>query len=339
MAHFVGIDLHRNSSQVVALDEGGERVFSRKLCNRPQVIIDVLSRLREPRVAVEATYGWEWLIELLEDHGIAHTLSHPTATKAIAAARVKTDAVDATTLAQLVRVDMLPAAYIASREIRDERGVIRHRVALTQLRTSLKNRVHAVIAAHGGRIAYHDLFGPGGRRELARLPVRPAARSRIASYLRLIDQLDAEITATRHEISQIAKRHPEVTLLEQIPGVGEFTATVIITEIADHTRFPTAKKLASWAGLAPVVRNSATTTRIGHISKHGCPHLRWVLVQAAHTAIRKPGPLADMHTRIRQRRGTNIATVAVARRILQLAYYALRDGEIRCLTPPQANAA
>jgi hypothetical protein len=91
MAHLVGIGLYRNSSQVVALDEEGERVFSRKLSNCPQVIVDVLSRLREPHVAVEATYGWEWLIELLEDHGIAHTLSHPTATKAIAAARVRTD--------------------------------------------------------------------------------------------------------------------------------------------------------------------------------------------------------------------------------------------------------
>jgi transposase len=87
MAHFVGIDLHRNTSQVVALDERGERVFSRKVPNRPQVIIDVLRQLTEPEVAVEATYGWEWLIELLEDHGITHTLSHPTATKAIAAAR------------------------------------------------------------------------------------------------------------------------------------------------------------------------------------------------------------------------------------------------------------
>jgi transposase len=252
---------------------------------------------------------------------------------------VKTDAVDATTLAQLCRIDMLPAAYIAPREIRDERGVIRHRVALTQLRTSLKNRVHAVIAAHGGRLVYHDVFGPGGRGELANLPVRPAARSRIESYLRLIDQLDAKITATRHEITLIAQRHPQTTLLEKIPGVGQFTATVLITEIADHTRFPNAKKLASWAGLAPTVKNSNATTRIGHITKQGCPHLRWVLVQAAHTAIRTPGPLADMHTRIRDRRGTNIATVAVARRILELAYYALRDGEIRCLKPPQANAA
>jgi transposase len=332
MSHFVGIDLHRNRSHLVAVDEAGERVWSRRVRNDPGRVLDALAELDDPRVAVEATYGWEWLVELLEDHDISHELSHPKATKAIASARVKTDAVDAATLAQLLRVGMLPTAYIASREVRDLRGVIRHRVGLTQLRTSLKNRVHALIASHGGTLAHTDLFGVGGRKELDQIPVRAAARQRIESYLRLIDHLTVEINTARAQIEQAAQHDPHVGVLTQIPGVGVFTAMVITTEVADHTRFPSAKHITSWAGLAPVVRNSDRTTRIGHISKQGCVHLRWALVQAAHTAVRKPGPLHDTYHRIAPRRGKNIATIAVARRILELAYFGLRDNEIRCLT-------
>ena len=97
----------------------------------------------EARVALEATYGWEWLAELLEDAGYELHLAHPLRTKAIAAARVKTDAVDARTLAHLLRADLLPEAYIAPRELRDLRELLRHRVALTRMRSALKNRVRA----------------------------------------------------------------------------------------------------------------------------------------------------------------------------------------------------
>ncbi len=338
MAHFVGIDLHRNRSHVVALNERGEQVLSRRINNCARSVLECLEGLDEPRVAVEATYGWEWLVELFEDHQIDHALSHPSATRAIASARVKTDAIDAQTLAALLRVDMLPCAYVASREIRDVRGLIRHRVGLTQIRTSLKNRVHAVVASHGGSIVHSDLFGPGGRKELARMPLRAAAAERIESYLRIIGHLDLEIDTARRRIDQLAKDHPQVPALTAIPGVGPFIAMIIISEVADHTRFPNPRRLASWAGLAPTVRNSDRTTRIGHISRQGSVFLRWGLVQAAHVAVRRPGPLAQMHIRIKDRRGANIATVAVARRILHLAYYALRDGEIRCLTQTHHDA-
>lgn len=85
---------------------------------------------------MEATYGWEWLAELLEDAGYELHLAHPLRTKAIASARVKTDAVDARTLAHLLRADLLPEAYVAPRELRDLRDLLRQRVVLTQMRSS-----------------------------------------------------------------------------------------------------------------------------------------------------------------------------------------------------------
>jgi len=333
MSHFVGFDLHRNRSHVCVIDEDGGVVASRGVANDPRRVLDVLAGWDDPQVAVEATYGWEWLIELLEDHGISHTLSHPARTRAIATARVKTDAIDAETLAQLHRTGFLPESYIASRDIRDLRGLVRHRVSLTHARTSMKNRVRALVAALGCHPAHTELFGPAGRAELEAMGFRPDQRERIDALLRVITMFDAEIrVATDLITSHVDDHQREVEVLTRIPGVGVFTALVIIAEVADITRFPTAKHLVSWAGLAPTVRNSSTTTRIGHISRHGSPILRWVLVQAAHVAVRTPGPLRDTHERIAARRGKNIATCAVAGRILKLAYHGLRDREIRCLT-------
>src|SRR5215216_6031036 len=168
---YVGIDLHRKSSQIAVLGEEGGELVSRRIVNDPATFLDLLGQLEEPRVALEATYGWEWLADLLEDAGYELHLAHPLRTKAIAAARVKTDAVDARTLAHLLRTDLLPEAYVAPRELRDLRDLLRHRIALTQMRSALKNRVHALIAKHGVQHGYSDLFGASGREFLAELEV------------------------------------------------------------------------------------------------------------------------------------------------------------------------
>jgi transposase len=140
----VGIDLHRKRSHVAVIDVDGSEVLSRRVVNDPQAFLELLAEIDgESKIALEARYGWEWLAELLEDAGYELQLAHPLRTKAIAAARVKTDAVDARTLAHLLRADLLPEAYVAPRELRDLRDLLRHRVALTQMRSALKNRVHA----------------------------------------------------------------------------------------------------------------------------------------------------------------------------------------------------
>jgi transposase len=332
--HSVGIDLHRSRSHVAVLDADGQQLVSRRITNHPAAFLELLAGVEgDCRVALEATYGWEWLADVLEDAGYELHLAHPTRTKAIAAARVKTDAVDARTLAHLLRADLLPEAYIATRELRDLRDLLRHRVALTRMRSALKNRVGAVLAKHGIQRPYSDLFGPGGRRFLAALDLREAPRRRLDSMLCLIDDFTREIEATTAEIEQRAAADPYVEVLCQIRGVGRYIAMLIIAEIGDVTRFPSARHLCSWAGLAPTVRNSDQRVRLGHISGQGSPTLRWALVEAAQHAGRGSGPLRHTYDRITKRRGKQIAKVAIARQILTLCYYGLRDGEIRCLAP------
>src|SRR5436190_13339038 len=163
----VGIDLHRKRSHVAALDEHGGELFSRRIGNAPDTFLALLGELDgESKIALEATYGWEWLAELLEDAGYELHLAHPLRTKAIASARVKTDAGDARTLAHLLRADLLPEAYVAPRELRE---LLRHHIGLTRVRTALKNRVHALLARQGIQRGRAELFGPRGRRFLGEL--------------------------------------------------------------------------------------------------------------------------------------------------------------------------
>jgi transposase len=268
----VGIDLHRSRSQVAVLDDTGKQVVSRRITNSPDAFLELLGGVEgDCRVAVEATYGWEWLADLLQGAGYELHLAHPTRTKAIAAARVKTDAVDARTLAQLLRADMLPEAYIASPPLRDLRDLLRHRVALTRIRSALKNRVGAILAKHGIERAHSDLFGPGGRRFLAGLALRDAPRRRLDSLVALVDDLTREIEATSFEIDARADADPYVDVLCQIRGVGRYIAMLIIAAVGDISRFPSARHLCSWAGLTPTVRNSDQRVRPSATSPDRAP--------------------------------------------------------------------
>jgi transposase len=328
---WVGIDLHRRRSQIAIIDEHGELTLQKRIATDRETFTELLGEPDGAHVALEATYGWEWLAELLTDAGYDVHLAHPLRTRAIAAARVKTDAVDARTLAHLLRTGMLPEAYIAPPELRDLRDLLRHRATLVHLRTSIKNRVHALLARQGILPEHTDLFGKTGREYLVALELPDAPRRRLDSLIALICDFDREMTDTTSEIDQRAKADERVKLLCQIRGIGPYTAMLIIAEIGEVKRFPTAKHLCQWADLTPTVRSSDGKARLGHISRQGSTILRWALCEAAQHTPTGGGPLRTQYERIAKRRGSKIAKVAVARQILTLCYYGLRDGEIRCL--------
>ncbi len=331
---WVGVDLHRRRSQVAIIDADGELTLSKRIPTGRETFTELLGDPHGTHVALEATYGWEWLAELLEDAGFDVHLAHPLRTRAIAAARVKTDAVDAKTLAHLLHPGLLPEAYIAPpelRDLRDLRDLLRHRATLVHLRTSIKNRVHALLARQGILPEFSDLFGTAGREYLAVLGLPDGPRRRLDSLISLISDFDREIIDTTSEIDQRAKADERVKLLCQIRGIGPYTAMLIIAEIGEVKRFPTAKHLCQWAGLTPTVRSSDGKARLGHISRQGSTILRSALCEAAQHTPTGGGPLRAQYERIAKRRGSKIARVAIARQILTLCYYGLRDGEIRCL--------
>jgi transposase len=150
MTVYVGMDVHRKRSQVAIVDDAGVPQRNRNLANDPAKLVPILGALAPGTpVAFEAAYGWGWLVELLEELDLEPHLVHPSRCKAIASARLKNDKVDAATLAQLLRADLLPEAWIAPQATRDLRALLRHRASLVRLSTSLKNRVHAVLADRG----------------------------------------------------------------------------------------------------------------------------------------------------------------------------------------------
>jgi Transposase IS116/IS110/IS902 family/Transposase len=230
-------------------------VLNRNLLNDPAELTALLGRLAQGTpVAFEAAYGWGWLADLLEELGLEPHLVHPNRCKAIASARLKHDKVDARTLAHLLRTDLLPQAWIAPQAVRDQRALLRHRVALVQVATSLRNRVHAVLADRGLRVEQR-LWSASGRAWLAALDLPPVQRALVDDRLALIDALDPIVARLERDLRARAKPDPRVTALMALPGVGQITAMTLVAEIGDITRFATARKLCAWAGLTPQVRN------------------------------------------------------------------------------------
>jgi len=265
------MDVHRKRSQVAIVDDAGVQQRNRNLANDPAKLIPVLGALPTGTpVAFEAAYGWGWLVDLLEELELEPHLVQPSRCKAIASARWKNDKVDAATLAQLLRADLLPEAWIAPQATRDLRALLRHRASLVRMGTAGKNRVHAVLADRG--IPDHSSLWTGpGRAWLADLELPATPRGIIQDCCGLLDALATPIGRLEREIAGLAKPDPRVQALMVLPGVGRLTAMTLVAEIGDIARFPTARKLCAWAGLTPQVGNSDRKVRHGHITNRARP--------------------------------------------------------------------
>jgi transposase len=268
---------------------------------------------------------------VLQDAGARVHLAHPLGVKGFAYRRVKNDQRDAADLADLLRMGRLPEAYVAPPAVRELRELVRHRAKLVALRSGLKAGVHGVLAKQGVHIPVTDLFGVGGRRLLTAAGLDGAYLARVNAYCRLINALSFEIDAVSGQLRARLCAHPGYLAIQQVPGVGPVLAAVFVAEIGEAARFPDAARLVSWAGLTPRHRESDATVRRGPITKQGSGLVRWAAIEAAQKMPASAGWLVSSRARIGERRGRNVATVAVARKLLTLVYYGLRDGHVRAL--------
>jgi transposase len=340
---FVGIDLHRHRSVIVRQDTDGHQLSITRISNDPAALAQEISKAGTgPEVVLEATYGWYWAADVLADAGAHVHLAHPLGIKGMSSRRVKTDARDATDLVDLLRMHRLPEAWIAPPPLRELRELVRHRVKLVQQRSGLKASVHAVLAKQGLTLPVSDLFGVRGQQVLAAAPLDAAYRARVNSLCRLIGEYDFEIDLVSRLVTTRLARDPDYApgyrVIQQIPGIGPILAAVFTVEIGDVHRFRGARQVCSWAGLTPKHRESDTTVRRGPITKQGSRLVRWAAVEAAQKVPASCAWIAGARAGIMLRRGRNIATVAVARKLLTLVYYGLRDGHIRALTPAVGQA-
>jgi transposase len=178
MSVYVGMDVHRKRSQIAVVDDAGTERRNRNVPNDPAELVPILGALPPGTpVAFEAAYGWGWLVDLLDELELEPHLVHPSRCKAIASARLKNDKVDARTLAQLLRADLLPEAWIAPQQVRDQRALLGHRAWLGRVVTAAKGRVHAVLADRGVRSS----SGCGRLRGEPGWPAWPCQPSRVPS--------------------------------------------------------------------------------------------------------------------------------------------------------------
>src|SRR5213595_1690456 len=208
MSVYVGIDVHRKRSQVAVIDADGEVLANRNVPNGAEPILGMIGGLPPGTpAAFEAGFGTGWLVELLEDYGFDPHLVHPLRCKAIASARLKNDKAGAAILAQLLRADLLPEAWIAPPQVRQLRALLRHRASLVRLGTQLRNRIHAVAADHGYDRAASYWTGPG-RGWLAELPLPPVSREIVNDCLAFTDALAPVIERLDAELRRHARADP-----------------------------------------------------------------------------------------------------------------------------------
>ena len=329
---YVGIDVHKKMCQAAIIDEEGELLDEIRFRNDVEGIEDFAMKLTtfrdEVKAVVESTGNlWIQVHDRLEEHGFNVVLSNPYKTRLIAEAKVKTDKVDARTLARLLRADMLSTCYVPNKEQRSRRELLRHRMQLVKTRTEVKNRIHSLLDKHGLRMPHKTPFSKKNIAWLREQDLGFMDDAILRSGLAVLESVDEQVGLMEEKIAVLAVEDPQVKLLMTMTGVGYFTAMLLLAEIGDINRFSSDKRFASWAGLAPSVRQSGEKTRIGGVGGPGNKRVRWVMVQCAHSACRFDPRFRNFYERYSKRKSGKKAVVAVAHEMIRIVFYMLRNGE------------
>jgi transposase len=273
---------------------------------------------------VEMMSGAIWVRDRLRSAGWQVEVADPRRVKGVAPLACKTDRVDARVLAELCRRDLVPALWIPSLEERELRERLRRRAHLVRLRTSAMSRVYGLGTQWGLRLSADRLRRKDGPELLACSGIPTVWQRSIEEALAIIDLLDRRIAALETELTPIAHVSRDVQLLATIPGIGNLLALTIAAEIGDVSRFPSARKLVGYAGMAPGVKQSGDRIKTGlPLTKAGSRTLRWAAVEAAQHAWRESNPWHQLYTDLSNRSGTNDAKSAVARKVITAAWHIL----------------
>ncbi len=322
---FIGLDVHKDFCEV-AVAEGPACWSGPRVRSTPEDLeVFGQSLSRSDQVVLEATGGALAIARILERHVGRVVMANPMAVLAIASAKAKTDRLDARTLARLLQAGFLPAVWMGDERTRLLRRLVSRHAQLVKQRTRAKNQVHAVLQRTlKGRPPASDLFGKRGRAWLEAQDLPADERDTVQAALRQVEFLDGELRLVDRTIAEQVLSWPEVRRIMTIPGMGAMAAAGVMAAIGDITRFPTSRHLVGYLGLdARVHQSGSAPARHGRISKQGSSVARHLLVEAAWAALKTPGPLRAFGERIRARRGANIATVAVARKLAVLCWHLL----------------
>ena len=341
MKQVVSLDIHRDFSKAIVMSADFEVVGeARVLHGGPGSLDEFFTGFaRGTDVVMEATFNWQWIAEAAIARGLSVRLANPARARRLAAGLAKSDRKDAIWLARLwLSGDLFPGCYVSSPEDRRRRGLMRQRLLLVRMRTSLKNATHGQLFRLGYRLGAQvsDLFGSAGRALLGRLELASHERALLDDKLSLLGELGSHIAALEGQIAAEVEAGAEARLLCSIPGVGRIVAYTFLAEIGDVARFPNPRALASYAGLLPLSNESADRDRGRRCSPHCNRYLRWAAIEGVSGAVRASARMRSLHSRVlaRNRGKAGKARVAVARRIVELAWLLLSRGERYQEIPP-----
>jgi transposase len=326
---FIGLDVHLDFCEVAIIERGRVRSGGRVSSTPEGLEILANSLAPDDHVALEATGNALAIARLLEPHVARVVVAARKELRAITEAKVKTDRHDARTLARLLAAGLLNGCWLPDEKTRSLRRRLSRRAQLVRQRTRCKNELHAVLMRNlKGRPPMTDVFGKSGRRWLGELELPPDERQTVDGCLRQIDFLDGEIKMLEKEIAQHALASQDIQRLMTVPGVSLMTAATFISAVGEIDRFHSPRKLVGYLGLDPKVRQSGSEpARHGRISKQGAAQVRQMLTEAAFVAVSTAGPMRAFYQRVRARRGSQIAIVAVARKLAVLFWHMLTRQE------------
>ena len=337
----VGIDLHTNNMVNVALNGNGKVVREAKLPTSTRSLEDFFGSMEGPvKAVVECTSNWYWLSDWCRANGVDLTLAHAKMVKAISYAKVKTDKVDAKTLAELLRADLIPEAYQVKADRRELRELTRGRLRMIQWRGKLQS------ALWGQAIKYNVQISGSQWRQLNQLQqwlgsqLPPAANLQARLLIEQMSQLQTHIHRIEEEIERQVPFEAAAQRLMEVPGLGKVGAWTILAEIGDISRFPSAKQFTSYCRLVPGAKDSGGSHRHKSADKNGNKYLRAAFGQAAVSAYTHYKVVKKFYRKIKRRSGRPVARAVVAKELAKGVWYMLtRDEEYKGFKGQPVRAA
>jgi transposase len=324
----IGCDLHSRYQVIAMLETDTGEVVTRRLEHENGEARRFYAALpKASLIGIEATGYTQWFERMLGEMGQELWIGDPAQIWACSVRRQVTDTRAAEHLLELLLTKRFPRIWIPTPEERDLRQLLKHRDKLVRMQTAVKNQLH-FLAMSQGVCRRKKLWSAGGRAELEGLSLGPWASQRRAELLELLDRLAPRITSLDQAVKIEAERRPEAAALMKQKGVGPVTALAYVLTLGPVERFPNSRKLVSYLGLNPSEHSSGGRQRLGHISKQGNEMLRWLLVEAAHSAAQFDPELRRRYLRLKFRRGAKVAKVAIARHLAVRLYWRLRQAKV-----------
>jgi transposase len=328
---YIGLDCHKKYDHATMIDTRTGEIKAKKLTHLKEEFADFIGERGDTRLVMESCWNWCKSYELVKDLVEEVTLAHPLKVRAIASAKIKTDAIDSRTLAELLMADLVPQAHLRKAENRIKQRVIRHRAFLVAMRTRLKCRIHDLVDSQLlSRDVIHakpiNIFSKKGMKWLCSLELTTEEERKMSdSYLKLLKVINQEIASSNDMIKEIYDKDEDAQLLATIPGIGVTLATLISTEIDGIDRFNSSSKLCSYAGLVPSTHSSGGKTYHGRITSEGNRWLRWGLIEAAVPASYGDSEIRRQLDDLRKIKSGNVAKTIMARRLLKIVYHVLKE--------------